>query len=200
MWENPQELHHSLVIENKLKWIKKIQILMIFISENLEISRTLGMTETWLIPLIVVLMCSASLRSVFFCPGFLWNHLRLSPSSSKNMATSRTKLIFSFLRNESRKTESVWYFITKLNLIKTDSFLYLSVCVCVSHSVVSDSETPCTIARQAPLSMEFSRQECGSGLSFPSPGDLPDPGIEPRSPALQADSLLSKPLGKPIPI
>ena len=43
----------------------------------------------------------------------------------------------------------------------------------------------------APLSLGFSRQECWSGLSFPSPGDLPDPGTEPGSPALQADSLLS---------
>ena len=49
--------------------------------------------------------------------------------------------------------------------------------------------TPWTVARQAPLSMGFSRQQYWSGLPFPSPGDLPDPGIEPRSPALQADSL-----------
>ena len=48
-----------------------------------------------------------------------------------------------------------------------------------------------TVARQAPLSMGFSRQEYWSGLPFPSPGDLPNPGAEPRSPALQADSLLS---------
>ena len=45
--------------------------------------------------------------------------------------------------------------------------------------------------------MEFSRQEYQSGLPFPSPGDLPDPGIEPRSPALQADSLLSEPPEEP---
>ena len=45
------------------------------------------------------------------------------------------------------------------------------------------------IAHQAPLSMEFPRQEYWSGLPFPSPGDCPDPGIEPGSPALQADSL-----------
>ena len=49
--------------------------------------------------------------------------------------------------------------------------------------------TPGTVACQAPLSMGFSRQEYWSGLPFPSPEDLPDPGIEPRSPALQADSL-----------
>ena len=44
--------------------------------------------------------------------------------------------------------------------------------------------TPWTVAYQAPPSMGFSRQECWSGLPFPSPGDLPDPGIKPRSPAL----------------
>ena len=49
--------------------------------------------------------------------------------------------------------------------------------------------TPWTAACQAPPSMGFSRQEYRSGLSFPSPGDLPDPGVTPRSPALQADSL-----------
>ena len=47
------------------------------------------------------------------------------------------------------------------------------------------------------MSMEFSRQEYGSGLPFPSLGDLPDLGIEPGSPALQVDSLLSESLGKP---
>ena len=57
---------------------------------------------------------------------------------------------------------------------------------------------PWTVVYQASLSMGFSRQEYWSGLPFPSPGDLPDPGIEPRSPALQADTLLSEPLGKPI--
>ena len=50
---------------------------------------------------------------------------------------------------------------------------------------------------QPPLFMEFSRQECWNGQPFPSPGDLPDPGIEPGSPALQADSLRSEPPGKP---
>ena len=53
-------------------------------------------------------------------------------------------------------------------------------------------ETPWTVACQAPLSMRFSRQEYWSGWPFPSPGDLPDPGIEPRSPALQVDSLLTE--------
>ena len=48
--------------------------------------------------------------------------------------------------------------------------------------------TPWTVAYQVPSSMGFSRQECWSGLPFPSPGHLPDPGIEPGSPALQADA------------
>ena len=55
--------------------------------------------------------------------------------------------------------------------------------------------TPWTIVHQAPPSMGFSRQEYWSGLPFPSPGDLPNPGIEPRSPALQADALTSEPPG-----
>ena len=69
--------------------------------------------------------------------------------------------------------------------------------VCVSYSVVSDSVTPQTVARQAPLSMGFPRQEHWSGLPFPSPEDLPDPGIEPWSPAQQADSLLFELQGTP---
>ena len=54
---------------------------------------------------------------------------------------------------------------------------------------------PWTVAYQAPSSMGFSKQSYGSGLPFPSPGDLPNPGIEPRSPALQADALTSEPPG-----
>ena len=66
-----------------------------------------------------------------------------------------------------------------------------------SPSGVRLFETPWTVAHQAPLSMGFSRQEYWSGLPFPSPGDLPNPGIEPWSPALQADALTSEPPGKP---
>jgi len=56
--------------------------------------------------------------------------------------------------------------------------------------------TQWTVARQAPLSMGFSRQEYWSGLPCPPPGDLPDPGIKLRSPTLQADSLPSEPPGR----
>ena len=60
-------------------------------------------------------------------------------------------------------------------------------CIVVPHPV-----TPWTVACQSPLSVEFSRQEYWNGLPFPSPGDLPNPGIEPGSVALQADSLPSE--------
>ena len=65
----------------------------------------------------------------------------------------------------------------------------------LSH--VSFFAIPQTVAYQAPPSMEFSRQEYWSGLPLPSPGDLPDPGIKPRSPALQVDALPSELPGKP---
>ena len=66
----------------------------------------------------------------------------------------------------------------------------------LSHfSCVQLFATPWTVAHQAPLSMGFSRQEYWSGLPFPSPGDLPDPAIEPQSPTLQADSLSTELLG-----
>ena len=57
--------------------------------------------------------------------------------------------------------------------------------------------TPWTVARQAPLSMEFSRQEHWSGLSFPTLGDLPHPGIKPASPALSGRFFTTEPPGKP---
>ena len=72
-----------------------------------------------------------------------------------------------------------------------DKGAYMCVCAC---SIVSDSATPWTIALQVSLSMRFPRQEYWSGLPFPPPGDLPDPGIKPWSPALWADSLSSEPL------
>ena len=65
----------------------------------------------------------------------------------------------------------------------------------VSCSVVFDSVTPWIVAHQAPVSMGFSRQEYWSGLPCPSPEDLSNPGIEHRSPALQAGSLPFEPSG-----
>ena len=69
--------------------------------------------------------------------------------------------------------------------------------MCVSHSVMSDSVTLRIVTHQASLSMGFSRQEYWSVLPFPSPEDLSNPGTEPRSPALQADSLPFELQGSP---
>ena len=66
------------------------------------------------------------------------------------------------------------------------------VCVLVTQLCLIHTRS-WTVACQTPQSMEFSRQEYWSGLPLPSPGDLPDPGIKPRSSALQADSLLLEP-------
>ena len=68
--------------------------------------------------------------------------------------------------------------------------------MCVSCSAVSNSLTPWTIACQTLLSMEFSRHAYWSGLPFSTPGDFSDPGTEPGSPSLQADSLPSEPAEK----
>ena len=76
-------------------------------------------------------------------------------------------------------------------------FTHAQACVGAATSAVSDSETVWTVVRQSPLSIEFSRQEYGSGL----PGHLPKPGIETTaaaSPALQVDSLPVEPPGKSI--
>ena len=70
-------------------------------------------------------------------------------------------------------------------------------CPCLVTKLCLTLETSWTVSHHTPLSIGFSRQEYWSGLPFPSPGDLLDPGIEPGSPALQADALTSKSPGKP---
>ena len=102
------------------------------------------------------------------------------------------------------KTETVLMSEPRSRVKKTGTSLVvqqLRICLPMQRSEVKSLSrvrlfvTPWTVAYQAPLSMEFSRQEYWSGLPCP-PGDLPDPGVEPRSPALQADALLSEPPGK----
>ena len=92
----------------------------------------------------------------------------------------------------------LFFIIFKTLGIQLSIFLSVAVKVKVkSLSRIQLFATPWTIAYQAPLSMEFSREEYWSGLPFPSQGELPDPGIERRSPALQAEVLPSEPPGKP---
>ena len=75
---------------------------------------------------------------------------------------------------------------------------YCEVSEVSSLSRVQLFATPQTVAHQALPSMGFYRQEYWSGLPFPSPGELPDPGTEPRPPALQADALPTELCGKPV--
>ena len=77
-----------------------------------------------------------------------------------------------------------------------DDHPHLHVCVCVAAQSCLTLCNPWTVVRQVSLSIEFSRQESWSGLPFPSPGNLPNPRIEPGSAALQAVSLPSEPPGK----
>ena len=88
-----------------------------------------------------------------------------------------------------KRNEVLIHFTRQMNLT------YIMKVKVKSLSPVQFFATPWTVAHQAPLSMGFSRQEYWSGLPFPSPGDLSYPGIEPKSPALQADALTSEPPG-----
>ena len=99
----------------------------------------------------------------------------------------------------------IFHFFPVLNFMQMDHPMYIFhvciyVCMWKSLTCVQLIATPRTVAcqLQAPLSMEFSRQKHWSGLPFSYPGDLPDPGIEAGSPALQADSLPSKPINQSI--
>ena len=120
---------------------------------------------------------------------------RIEEHDPKNLFTNQKQS-----HGSQKQTNTVW-------LLKGDSVCVggeinqefggnIYTLVVSSLSRVRLFATPWTVAYEAPPSMGFSRQEYWSGLPFPSPGDLPDPGIEPRSPAVQADALPSKPPGK----
>ena len=98
------------------------------------------------------------------------------------------KLSFYWLRVQTREPDC-------LGSSPSSSKLSLKVKVLVAQSCLTLCD-PWTVAHQPPLSTAFPRQEYWSGLPFPPPGGLPDPGVKPQSPALQADSLLSH-LGSP---
>ena len=98
------------------------------------------------------------------------------------------------MRKENKDSVMGWEKVIWANILEVRCAV-LSSFICVGLLA-----TPWTVAHQAPLSMEFSRQEYWSGLPFLPPGDLPNPGIKPGSPALQADSLLTEPLLDMMPI
>ena len=130
-------------------------------------------------------MCLGLSAHEWFQPGLPWSPPPLQAGSAWCPVTKLTVLP----RELSQKV------VKDLKVPDCFSSSSLSVLSC---SVVSDSfVTPWTVTDQAPPSLGFSRQEYWSGLPFPSPGDLPNPGIEPRSPALQVESLPSGPPGKP---
>ena len=109
----------------------------------------------------------ASRTSRWCCPVRSWK-CRTAKERSDNLSIQQFIVNLFCIRHSFR--------LTKWSEVKSLSHVWLFA-------------TPGTVAYPAPLSMGFSRQEYWSGWLFPSPGDLPDPGIEPRSPALQADSL-----------
>ena len=92
---------------------------------------------------------------------------------------------------------STGFFFKHSAYFPSETFLIFSVLLKTFSVIIQLFAIPWTVTHQAPLSIEFSRQEYWSGLVFPSPGDLSDPGIKPRSPALQVDSLPSEPPRKP---
>ena len=108
--------------------------------------------------------------------------------------------LFGCLPRPTTSSLKIWHQSWTSNTLSTQDVERITTALnsaVLSGSVVSNSETLWTVACQAPLSMEFSRQEYWSGLPCPPPGDLPNPGTKPRCPALQADSLPSEPPGKP---
>ena len=123
-----------------------------------------------------------------------WITLQVHQTASEKWVTKPT-LMMMWLASETTdhkitkwratQMESLVSFLIRRRQIF--SMLLDTYCAVLSHSVMSDSATSWTVAHQAPLSMEFCSQEHWSGLPCPPPGDLPSPGIEPRSPVLLAD-------------
>ena len=124
---------------------------------------------------------------------------RIEENNPKNLFTKQ-KQTHGCQKQANKQTSNVWFLkgdsVCVGGEINQEFGRNIHTLVVLSLSRVRLFATPWTVAHEAPPSMGFSRQEYWSGLPFPSPGDLPDPGIEPWSPALQADALPSKPPGK----
>ena len=128
----------------------------------------------------------------FLFPGVLPDS-DIQPSSPESPALQADSLPLNHLGNQEGRQD---VYNSDYGLKGKSKKLLLPCAKVLSHSVTSDSATPWTAVCQAPLSVEFSRQEYWSGLPFLSPGDFPNPGVNPTSPALQANSLPSETLGK----
>ena len=123
-------------------------------------------------------------------------HLRLWNMAEKNSKVSRVKLSLwrCLMVQNKHRIRVVWL------LKKSLSFWKVCVCVCVFVCACSHVwlfVAPCTVTHQSPPSMGFPRQAYWSVLPFPSPGDLPDPGIQPVSPELPGGFFTTEPPGKP---
>ena len=147
-------------------------------------------------------------------------HSQHLASGKKHFQTKQTVVILitpNSLNNKQKGKKSIYVelYETAIQLTltyKDGSFIQFSLIILLEKTISSVQYmymlshfnriqlfvTPSSLAYQAPLSMGFSWQEYWSQMPFPSPGDLPDPGIEPGSPALEADALTSEPPGKPI--
>ena len=141
----------------------------------------------WIVELqpLLVVGYMPVLCDLLFVSCSLWPH-RLTPTGSSACGISQARIqdwiAIPFSRGSSQPRGR--------NHLSSVSCILVKV---MSLSRVRLFAIPWTVVYQASLSMGFSRQEYWSGLPFPSPGDLPDPGIEPMSPALQADALPSDP-------
>ena len=138
-------------------------------------------TDIWTRVIKIYLSKNSTIVSWFFHVS-IWSYLKLVQFSNTETFFHETVVIH---------LSKLWFQIMIVNELiwKSESD---------SHSVVYNSATPWTVPCQAPPFMEFSRQEYCSGEPFPSLGNLPNPGIEPRSPTLKADSSPSEPPGKPL--
>ena len=128
----------------------------------------------------------------------LFNFISLHFPSSSQLSPKLNHLLFPAYAGFPTSGRSSSCFFPWCGSSSPNNALLQSESESLSRSVVSDSVTPRTVAYQAPLSMEFFRQEDRSGSPHPSPGNIPHPGIKPRSPALRADSLSPELPEKPL--
>ena len=179
---------HSSVLAQRVPWTEEPSRLQTIGSQSRTGLKLFRTEHTWALH-------RASSRTRCAPPRAV--SIKLSVKMFRNLLDSRLfvgdLLVCLFISLESFNNLCI---LSILNLHENDESMpcvcvCVCVCMCQSLSHVQLFGTPWTVALQDPLSMGFSRREYWSGQSFPSPGGLPDPGIEPWSPALQTDYHLS---------